>query len=480
MQMNKIILKIVPENEIRKIHDTALKVLQNVGIKVSGEQGQKLLGGIGADVDTTTGRVKISRRIIEEYLDVTPGKFVLGARNPRYDVPLNINNRRVFTRPTGGPDLIVDSKTNKIRKTSTQDLKEWTILLDRLPNMSYTMGIYPNDIPLQTRDIEILQLMFQNTEKHIGIQPYTKRNIEYMYELALSILGDEAEFRRRPLFSVLISCNTPLVYADNNIDMFTTAARLGIPVMLNSTPMAGATGPVTVAGMLTLLHAEQMASNLIVQASQPGTPVLYEARPNILDMSTMVCGRGYVEHGMAGGIATQLAHHCGMIAEVYGPSSDSKPSDGQAAIEKTFNVITTALSGADVVSGAGILDSNASVSLVQLVIDHDILCRMMKMMRGIEVNDETLAYSVIEDVGPGGHFLEHDHTLKYFTNEYYRSDICNRQSRENWEKNPIRSLIDAAQQKINQILNKHLPAPLPPETANEFEKIVNRAKEEIC
>jgi len=472
-------LEIITKKEIERIHNNALMVLEKIGVKITHEGAKKLLRTIGAEVDSKNDIVRIPKKIVETYLKLIPSEFVLGGRSRLHDVTLALNNGKTFTRPVGGPDLIVDSKTNQIRKTNIQDLKEWTIINDGLCDMSYSMAIYPNDIYLKTRDIEILQIMLGLTEKHIGIQPYTKQSIKFMYELAIAVLGNEEEFLNRPLFSVLISCITPLTYTDNGIDMLIEAARLRIPIMLNSSPMAGATGPVTVAGMLSLLHAEQLASNVIVQASNPGTPVIYEARPNIFDMSTQVCGRGYVEHGMAGGIATQLAHRCGMIAEVFGASSDSKTSDGQAAIEKSFNVIIPALAGANVISGAGMLDSNNSISLIQLIIDHDILSRMLKMMGGIEVNEETLAFSVIKDVGIGGHFLEHEHTLKYFKNEYYRSDICNRECRYIWEKNPIQSLIDAAQQKKNQILKSHEPAYLPEETIRELEKIVERAKKEI-
>ncbi len=470
--------RLVTEKEITEIHEASLRVLNRTGIKITHEETLSKLEEVGAQVDRRNQIVKFPRELVEEAVQKTPKSFTLAGRHPKKDVLLRQDT--IHARPTGGPDHLIDLRTDRYREITLADVAEWAVLVDALENINYVLGIYPNDVPLLTRDVRVAKVMLENTTKHIQLQPYSGINMRYIALMAEAVVGSKKQLREKPLVSIYVSSLTPLQYRHGDIEILKVCGEYGIPVMLNSSPIAGATAPVTLAGLLVLLNAEILAGNVIMQNIAPGSPVVYTIRPLVFDMSTSITAYGYAESSIAAAVAIQLAREkYGFLTDVHGPRTDSKTLDGQATLEKAFATPIVSLAGANIISGAGMLESDGAVSPTQLVIDNDLIGMTFRVLEGFKMNDERLAIPVIDAVGPGGHFLDSEHTFRYFREEYYRAAVLNRESREIWENHGCRKIADLARNKALDMIRTHQISSLDKVIRKELDKIVLGAEKEI-
>lgn len=468
-------LKLVSEKKITEIHEASLQVLKKTGVKIAHEETLKKLEEMGTNVDHKNQMVKFPPELVEEAYQKVPKSFKLAARDPEKDVILKRDT--IYARPTGGPDHLIDLRTDKYRETIVTDVIEWAILVDALENINYVLGIYPNDVPLLTRDVRVTKIMLENTTKHIQLQPYNSKNMRYIALMAEAVAGSKKQLRKKPLVSIYVSSLTPLQYRYDDIEILKVCGEYGIPVMLNSSPIAGGSAPVTLAGMVVLLNAEILAGNVIMQSLNPGSPVVYTIRPLVFDVTTSISAYGYAESTIAAAVAIQLAREkYGFFTDVHGPRTDSKILDEQAALEKAFTTPLISLAGANIVSGAGMLESDGAVSPVQLVIDNDLIGMTFRVLEGLKTNDERLAVSVIDVVGPGGHFLDSEHTLKYFKGEYYRAAVLNRESREIWKNKGCKKTIDLARNRALKIIETHQVISLDRAIKKELERIVSESE----
>lgn len=466
------LMKVLSDSEVEKIHNASLEVLTSTGIQVLHEEALKKLDDLGCKVDFSSKRVVLKNEIIEDAVKKIPKSFVMAGRNPKYDVLGDLDH--VCARPLGGPDVILDWQNDEWRKTVLKDVVEWAVLVQNLPYMDYGMIIYPNDVHLDTRDVRATEVMIEHTEKHIQLQPLNARSVHVLAEIGAVIQGSAEKFRERPLVSMLVASLTPLCYQEDDVEMYKVCGQYGIPVMLNSSPQAGATGPVTLSGTAVILNAEILAANTLVQILGPGTPVVYMLRPMVLDMLTTMPSTGYVEVGLMGAMTVQMARRYGFVTDVLGPVTDAKIVGAQATMEKTYNTLLQVLAGGNIISGAGQLEADGLASPVQMVIDDDLMGSVLRVLKGAKVDEESLATKVIDEVGPASHFLDTIHTLNHFKDEYYRSPICNRENRNIWDSKGRQTIIDAARLRTRKILEEHKPVPMEKHVLEEIRAIVKK------
>jgi len=258
---------------------------------------------------------------------------------------------------------------------------------------------------------------------------------------------------------------SPLSFAADVTTLLLEICRQRIPVVLSSAPMAGATAPVTLAGMLAQLNAEQLAGLTLTQLTQPGCPVVIGPIPATSDLRTGKYLGGSIELGMTNAAISQMAHFYRLPIYNSAGMTDAKLPDIQAGIEKTQSIIQVALSGANFIHhAAGILEDMSTIAYEQFVIDNEILGMAMRAVRGIEVNEDTLALEVIDRVGPGNHYLADDHTFQHMrTEHYFPSGILDRQDREGWEEDGRQHASQRAQTITRDLLARYRPQPLDPE-----------------
>ena len=456
--------KPLTDEQVKQIHEASLAVLARTGVQVEETEALRLFTEAGANVEGN--RVRLPQSLIEDAVDKAPSRVVLAGRDPDND--LILEDARVYIGTGGAALSVLDMETGKIRKAVLRDVADMARIVDVLDNIHfYLMPVYPTDMTKENVDINSYYISLANTTKHVQSGVYTVQGIRDVVEMCERITGGSEPLRERPIVS-FITCwmVSPLKFATDVTTLLIETCRQRIPVVLSAAPMAGSTAPVTLAGMLAQLNAEQLAGLALTQLAQPGCPVLIGPIPATADMRSGKYLGGSVELGLTNAAITQLAHFYQVPIYNSAGMTESKIPDIQAGMEKAQSLIQVALAGANFIHhAAGMLENMSTIAYEQFVIDNELLGMAMRAVRGIEVNDDTLALEVIDRVGPGGHYLMDKHTMRYMrTEHYYPSAVFDRQGREMWEKAGATDAWTRAKEVARRILAEHRPEPLDPAT----------------
>lgn len=448
--------------DVQRIHEASLTVLERTGVKVELPKALDLFRSAGAWVDGSI--VRIPRSMVEDAVDKAPSRVLLCGREEKHDLVLE--DKRVYLGTGGAALTVIDLETGEARPASLQDVADIARLVDALENIHfYLRPVVAQDVPKELLDVNKYYAALSNTTKHVMASAYSVPSAREVIEMASIIAGSEEALRERPIISFITSWMiSPLHFATETTQVLAEIVRHRIPVVLGSTPMAGSTSPVTLAGTLVQINAEELAGVVFTQLVSSGAPVLYGAVPSLADMRTGSYVGGGVEFGMLNAAVAQLAQFYELPLYNSAGLTDSKIPDIQAGYEKAFSILQAALAGANFIHhAAGMLESMRAVAYEQYVIDDEILGMAMRAVRGIEVDDETLAVQVIDRVGPAGHFLAERHTIQHMRSEFFYPRVADRQSREDWEAAGALDARERARQRAKEILATHRPDPIPPE-----------------
>lgn len=455
--------KPLTDAQVKKIHLASLSILENTGVQVEEAEALKLFEAAGANVDGN--RVRLTASIVEDAVEKAPSRLVLAGRDPQND--LLLEGARVHIGTGGAALQVLDLETEKIRPAILDDVVDMARIVDALENIHfYLLPIYPTDISKESVEISKYYAALANTTKHVQGGIYTIQGIRDVIEMCEHIMGGTDVLRERPIVSFITSWMvSPLKFATDVTTLLLEICHQRIPVVLSSAPMAGSTAPVTLAGMLAQLNAEQLAGLTLTQLASPGCPVLIGPIPATANLRSGRYLGGSIELGLCNAAITQMAHFYQVPIYNSAGMTESKLPDIQAGIEKTQSVIQVALAGANFIHhAAGMLEDMSTIAYEQFVIDNDMLGMAMRAVRGIDVNDETLALEAIDRVGPGNHFLKDEHTLRYMrTEHYFPSAVINRQSRPDWEADGEKDARYRAKEIARRILAEYKSAPIDPE-----------------
>ena len=463
------------QEEIEAIHNASLQVLEKTGIKVLSKNALDILKKAGAKVDYGTNHVNLPRQLVEEALSMAPKTVTYGARNPKYDLQLNKQKPHFCT--DGDPPFILDWETGKHRYSTTEDIAKCAIVADYLDHAHMTwVMLSATDVPGPMQELVGLCTCLRNTEKHVEDEALSGRSAQYQVEIATAIAGDSKRLRERPIISAVQCPFSPLTYDKGITEGAIELGKAGIPVVLYPLPMSGATGPVTPAGTMVVANADVLGGLVIQQLANPGAPVVYSAGAGTLNFQNGSQGEAPEDPLMHMGLG-QLANYYELPDErpaFYGTSRLS-PSQSNHHVVDALMTQMLMEPAPDIVLGLGTLEG--ATSLEAMVIDNEIVDYVINFTRGIEINTDTLALEVIDNVGPGGHFMTEEHTLENFRERWMpRLDMSNIMG---WKKEGTQSLGDLAHEKVKEILAKHKPEPLPDDVEKEISKILKRAEKEF-
>jgi trimethylamine--corrinoid protein Co-methyltransferase len=341
-------------------------------------------------------------------------------------------------------------------------------LVDHLEHIHFFLRpCIPTDIPKADYDINMFYACLKSTGKHVMSGVNDEDGLHKVIDMASMLAGGGEPLREKPFISIITSFSiSPLKLCTQSTRIMQEAIRNRIPVALSSAPMSGSTAPMTMAGTLTQLHAEQLAGITICQLTNPGAPLLYGGIPGMADMRTMGYVGGGVECGMMNAAIHQLAHHVKVPNYNSSGLSDSKLPDSQAGWEKAVTTLLTAMGGSNYMHhAAGLLESMLSVAYEQYVIDDEIIGMCCKVLKGIDVDSDHLASEVIESVGPGGNFMMAPHTMKYLRTEYFGGNgVTDRNDRNRWVKNGSKDTRERAREIVRTLLKEEETSYIPTET----------------
>jgi len=464
---------LLDKKQLDEIHLATLNVLERVGVVIYDDESFRLMGEAGCEVDQATRIVKIPKKVIDATVDKTPHSLVLGAREKERD--LLIERGRVSSRPGSGYTKVLDIETGQSRNATMKDTTASARLVDALDNISFcATHLIPSDVPVTMADVHAVRTCLENTTKHLFFSPLTYETFRTIVGMAQIVRGGQNEFVKRPLVSFLAATSTPLKIGQDCARQIIACARSKVPVMLDSSPMLGTTGPVTLAGSLVLQNVEDLAMNAIVQLSSPNSPVIYGTRCAPVDMRTGGLSWGSAETALLSAAGVQIAHYYGMPSDAVGPCTDSKTHDEQVGFEKTLCSLFPALAGSEIVSGAGTMESLVGSSLAQLVIDDELYGMMFRALRGMIVDDETLATDLIAQVGHDASYIKYPHTLRYYEKEHYQPRLFDKSPRGRWQSAGHARIEQVAKKKADTILSKHEVPPLDRDIRKQLDNIVRQ------
>jgi trimethylamine--corrinoid protein Co-methyltransferase len=467
------------DEQVRRIVEAALTVLEETGIEVMPSPCRDTWQRAGARVEAERNRVFVPRRLVDEALGTAARQVRLCGQSPEYD--LDLGGTRVYLG-TGGAAVKVLDLDGRVRESRLRDLFDIGRLISALDHIHfYLRPVVARDLPVEALDLNTYYAALAATRKHVMGNSFTPESVRQVVRLAALLAGRAEALRERPFVS-WTNCWTvsPLRYAPETVAVLDEIVAQGMPVTISSAPQAGATSPATLAGTLVQLTAEQLSGITYINLVRPGHPVLLGYVPSVADLRTGSFTGGSPEFALMNAAAAQLAQHLGL--PVYNSSglSDSKVPDIQAGYEKGISSVTAALAGANYIHhSVGFLESMLAVAYEQYVIDDDINGAVMRMVRGIEVTDETLAVDVIREVCTGeGHFLGHPQTLSLMNREYLYPHTADRRTRGDWEEAGAQDMRERARQRARELLASqwptHLSAEVDKQIRAEFEIMLPR------
>jgi trimethylamine--corrinoid protein Co-methyltransferase len=471
-------LTILSDEEIRKLHERALEILERVGIKYESRLCLELLEAEGQKVDFDTGMAYLKPDLVERCIRSTPRSITLGARNPKHDIVVDGSGFWIATN--GQASFTQDHVTGERRHGTVKDLRDSNKIAQHLEVIDFVWPmVVPSDVPGESRVLHEMYHSFATTSKHVQHEIQIPEHLPFAMKILEVLQGSRAEIRRRPIFSVVACTVSPLQHEPNMTDLCLDLARAGVPIVVWPMPLTGATAPVTVAGTCLMSIVEFLSGVVVYQVAAPGAPLIFPLGPEVLDMKSGMASTGGPEIALFNLALGQIAKHYDVPSLGVGLNNDAKVVGIQAAYESMQTGLAAALSGADMIQGIGILDDNNTLSLTQMIVDAEI-ARMVKRVReGVVVNDATLMAHLIEKAGPGQHFLGFKETLagvrkgEIFFPQFGYRDTYEKYFQEGHNE------IDKARAEVERLLALPDEDPLPPEVDRELLRIV-KAADEAC
>jgi trimethylamine--corrinoid protein Co-methyltransferase len=459
--------KPLSQDKVGRIHGSALRVLEEVGVKVELDDALEIFSNAGAHIDAESKRVRIPERIVEKYIGSAPSTVVLYGREPQNN--LILEKTRVYMGTGGAALKVIDQNSGEKRPSNLEDIAKLAKLTDGLENIHfYTIPCMAQDIPQDKLAVNEFYASVSNTSKHVMGPIHSPQDVNDVIDMASIICGGKDKLKEQPFISFVASWMvSPLTFDPEVTKILIEIVKEGMPVALSSAPMAGATSPITMAGTLTQLHAEEMAGVVFTQLINPGAPVLYGGIPGMADMYDLSYRAGGVEFGFMNAAISQLATYIDIPNYCSAGITEAKIPSIQAIYEKTFSICQCALAGSNYVHhAAGVLESLLTVGYGQFVIDNEIIGMAMKMVKGIEVDADRLAVDLMGEVGPGGNFFSSRHTRKYLRNEYLEPMLMPRSARtstETLQEHQPLQILHYAREKAGEIIEEHETLAIPQE-----------------
>ena len=465
--------RVLSDDQIEQIYFAALDVLESTGVDIFQDDALALFKD--SDAVVKGNRVRIPTSLVERALQVYPRKITLMGRNGQRSLKLQKNSAGFGT----GSDLpfTYDRKTGQRRRTTYDDIVLAGKFVDCLPNYDFFMshGIVSDAPNPLTYDRHQFMALLEGCTKPYVVTSVDGEGLEDIWKMACVIRGGEEEFRLNPMFVAYIEPISPLKNDRTAIEKLLFAAEKGIPAMYTPCPSSGATAPATIAGMLVQSLAETLMAIALCYLKKPGMPLIMGGVTTVMDMMTTTYSYGAPELSLASAANTDISKWLGLLMFSTGGCTDSKVVDEQAAIEFTTSLFYAYLSGASLIHDVGYIDSGTNASLEALVMNEEIMGMVRQMGKGICTDEKHLALEVIDEVGPGGEFVTHDHTYDHW-GEWFRPQLQDRADYDSWTDEGSKSMNDRINEKTEKIIAAYEPEPLDDTVRQELKAIIDAAE----
>jgi trimethylamine--corrinoid protein Co-methyltransferase len=471
--------EVLSEDEIEAIYFAALRVLYETGVRVYDQEGVDLAHSGGAIVEDKTddsSLVKIPPWMVDRALSTLPRKVVVTGPDRKHRMELFKN--QIYYGAGSDTPFTLDPYTGERRRATYKDVKNFARLAQALPNIDFHMSLgIVQDTAVGTYDRWQYLAMLEGTNKPINITAVDLDGVRDQLEMAYIRVGGKDEWRKGPIFSLYIEPVSPLSHSQEVVQKLLFASDNDIPFVYTPCPLAGATAPCTLAGTAVQALTESLFGIVLSQLRKPGAQVIIGGLMSNMDMQTAVYCYGSPEMALLSAAYTQITKWLGVPEYETAGCSDSKMFDEQAAMEATINIATAALTGGNMIHDVGYIEQGLTSSPEMMVASNEIIDMVKRIMRGIPVNDGTKALNVMDETGPGGHFLDHDHTYQRFKHEIWRPQLLDRQVFENWELSGSKTYRQRVHERTIEILETETEPLLDEAMYKELRRICELADE---
>ncbi|MEX0327717.1 MAG: trimethylamine methyltransferase family protein [Ruegeria sp.] len=453
------------QSDLRRIYDTALDLLEKLGIGDVPDRLHADLLAIGA-TDNGKGRVLFPPALVEEAIDQAAKTFVLHGRDDERSI--EVGGNKVYFGTGGAAVQTLDLETGLYRPSTLQDLHDFTRLQDTLANVSwFTRCCVATDV-VDTYDLDVNTAfaLLKNTTKPTATSFTLAKHVAPIVEMLDIAAGGTGAFAKRPFLKAHISpMISPMRYGEDAVDVVYECIRHNIPISCITAAQAGATAPATLAGFLAQSLAETLASLLMVHAIQPGFPMVFSNWPLVIDLRTGAFSGGSGETVVLNAASAQMSNWLGLPSGVASSMTDAKAIDAQYGMEKGITSLAAALAGGNLIyESSGMTASLLGASFEAFVLDDEMHSNTYRTLRGIEVTDENLGFQAICDAVLGeGHFLGGQHTYSAMERDYFYPTLADRDEPRTWVENGAQDAWSRARDRVREVLRDHNPVYLTPE-----------------
>ncbi len=471
-------LEVFSKDELELIHSTSMQLLANVGLKIDAQDTRALLREYGAIVDEETHFVKFPESLVKEKIKSTPNSFNLYGPDGTFKFEVNTTSTQFAT--IGTPVKIKDeSKKAGVRKTLLSDTIQQIKIVDSLENIVCShIDVWPNDVSYITIHAQCIYQWVKNTKKPYGLGCLGRLASQDMMNMASIIVGGDDELIKKPRFVGFMNPTSPLHLPQLMTNGFSIFTKYKQPTIIAPEALAGASAPVTLAGLITQTNAEIIGSVVLSQILNPGAPVFFGTVSHITDMRTGNSAMGSVEMGLITAGIAQLARFYNIPSRGPGGGTDSKVLDLQNGYERLQTLMLAAQAGVNYITCAGTYEATLVEALELLVIDDDLAGMVKRALEGIKVNEDTIGFDIIKKVATsdikGVNFLAESHTRKYMKSELYMPRLADRARRSSWFKKGGKDIIERAREKVDQILKEHQPTTIDKDVENTLLKYMKQ------
>ncbi len=452
-------IRFLDEQLITRILDEARDLLRTLGVTIHNQELLSLLGDHGAEVDLPAEHVRLTDEIVDKALKTSPSSFQLfdTLGNQTHD----FSGDNVHFTPGSAAVNILDPSTGEARRPSTADYIRYAKLVGGLKHIAaQSTAFIPADVaePIQDSYRLFLSLLF--CEKPVVTGAFTK-NLDVIRDLQLIVRGSAEGLKEKPLTVISVCPTSPLKWTEAASRNLLDCARNSIPVEYISMPLSGFMAPVTVVGSLIQHTAETLSGIVISQTVNPGTPMLYGGAPAIFDMRYETTPMGAVETMLIDCAYVEIGKFLNLPTQTYTAMSDAKLLDAQAGLETSMGATLGALTGANSISGPGILDFINSLSLEKLVVDNEICGMTFRMLEGIQPRDDFPALPLFQEFLRDKHLIIADHTRKYLRDEiHFPGPTIDRANRARWQEKGAPTIGEQASKEVERLILEAEPTRL--------------------
>ncbi len=476
IEKRSVSFRVLTDDQIVEIRRTAFEVMSKVGFKVYHEGARKMLKQAGALVDDEI--VKVPEHIVAECLSTTPKGWTIYDREGKR--AMEVEGRKSYYGTSTASPRTKDALTGEIHPTGVADIAIGAKVADALENIDWVMPMGSvQDVPPTAADLYEFEAVVTNTTKPIVFLGYTPRGVELVFEMAAEVAGGIDNLRQRPFLIFYPEPISPLVFPADVIDRLFVCADLALPQIQGPTMQFGATAPVTLAGAIAQGTAEALMCLVLAQLRKPGCPCSLGCNFGLFDMTAGLLSIAAPEMSLALAAQAEVAQSFGLPSWGLAGATDSKALDAQAGSESAFSILAQGLSGLNLIHDVGYMDNGMVCSTAQLILGNENIGMAKRFIRGIEVNQETLARELIENVGPGGHFLDQNHTYDHFKNELWVPGLMTRSAYEDWQDQGAKDLATRIQEKLEDIVKNHAAPSLPDKTVAALKAIRQKGEKEL-